>query len=151
MMEVISNCNYSNINVVNKNCNKNNAPEITKRTVRSIKRKKVKQVKDSHCTNCSNDSIANSTISGNSAHEQFNHIQRMWNQSGWIRVYCGPYRDVIDYEEPSRMVNVFQNATTMDVIRDMDLPIEYTLWVSVVWACAYFHLIYCNIKISFHI
>lgn len=50
--------------------------------------------------------------------------------SGYIRIYCGPYRDVIDYEEPSRIVNVSSAATTDQVMSDLDLPIDYTLWVS---------------------
>lgn len=53
-----------------------------------------------------------------------------WNSCGWIRVYCGPYRDIIDFEEPSRMVNVLSIATTADVIREMDISLDYTLWVS---------------------
>lgn len=125
MMEVISNCNNNNSKnnnnnsvLINNNCIKTNGQDM-KRTVRSVKRKKVKQIKDC-CTIC--DSVKNNL--------QLTELNRMWNQSGWIRVYCGPYRDVIDYEEPSRMVNVLSNATTKDVIRDMDLPIEYTLWVS---------------------
>lgn len=55
---------------------------------------------------------------------------RKWNSCGWIRVYCGPYRDVLDFEEPSRMVNVLSIATTGDVIREMDISLDYTLWVS---------------------
>lgn len=51
------------------------------------------------------------------------------NASGWIRIYCGPYRDVIDFEEPSRMVHVISNDTTKDITDDMELPVEYTIWV----------------------
>lgn len=57
--------------------------------------------------------------------------KRDWNSRGWIRVYCGPYRDVIDLEEASRMVNIVSKATATDVVRDMDLPEDYSLWVIV--------------------
>lgn len=97
-------------------------------TVRSIKRKKFKQT-DTNINNnnklvipCScSDQLLNETIPV--------HLPKIWNISGWIRVYCGPYRDVIDYEEPSRMVHVMSNATTSSIIQDMDVPMEYTLWV----------------------
>jgi hypothetical protein len=54
----------------------------------------------------------------------------LWNRSGWIRVYCGPDRSELCCEDPSRMVHVTSDATTADVIKDMDLPQEFTLWVS---------------------
>lgn len=53
----------------------------------------------------------------------------LWNTSGWIRVYCGPDRFEISCDDPSRMIHVASTATTNDVIRDMDLPSEYTIWV----------------------
>ncbi|EDS43775.1 conserved hypothetical protein [Culex quinquefasciatus] len=56
----------------------------------------------------------------------------LWNTSGWIRVYCGPDRSAVSCEDPSRMVHVITTATTLDVVKDMDLPMEYTLWVSCV-------------------
>jgi hypothetical protein len=54
----------------------------------------------------------------------------LWNSSGWIRVYCGPDRSELTSEDPSRMVHVAANSTTVEVVKDMDLPVDYTLWVS---------------------
>lgn len=55
------------------------------------------------------------------------HIE--WNASGWIRIFCGPYRCELDLEESSRIVNVPATATTDDVRRELSLPAEYTLWL----------------------
>lgn len=55
--------------------------------------------------------------------------KRDWNDRGWIRIYCGPYRDHIDLEESSRMVNVAAKSTAADVAADLDLPAEYALWL----------------------
>lgn len=77
---------------------------------------------------CFHDSAADSVSDEKCDHQTFE--KRKWNSCGWIRVYCGPYRDVIDFEEPSRMVNVLSIATTADVIREMDISLDYTLWVS---------------------
>lgn len=92
----------------------------------SIKRKKAKPSVDNeaHIAEEINDSNAKAVLnSGRSS------SKRDWNSRGWIRVYCGPYRDGIDLEEASRMVNIVSKATTMDVVRDMDLPQDYSLWV----------------------
>ncbi|XP_058825668.1 protein phosphatase PHLPP-like protein [Topomyia yanbarensis] len=55
----------------------------------------------------------------------------LWNTSGWIRVYCGPDRSDVSCEDPSRMVHVTTTATTLDVVKDLDLPMDYTLWVQI--------------------
>lgn len=55
----------------------------------------------------------------------------LWNSSGWIRVYCGPDRSDLTCDDPSRMVHVLSNSNTTDVIRDMDLPTEYTIWLQI--------------------
>lgn len=54
----------------------------------------------------------------------------VWNPSGWIRVYCGPYRDVIDCEEQSRMMHIISTATTESIIRDMEISANYSIWVN---------------------
>jgi hypothetical protein len=59
----------------------------------------------------------------------------LWNASGWIRVYCGPDRSELCCEDPSRMVHVTSDASTNDVIKDMDLPREFTLWVCFCLRC----------------
>ncbi|KAL1400643.1 hypothetical protein pipiens_007265 [Culex pipiens pipiens] len=61
----------------------------------------------------------------------------LWNTSGWIRVYCGPDRSAVSCEDPSRMVHVITTATTLDVVKDMDLPMEYTLWEEFLKALGY--------------
>ncbi|KAG5675862.1 hypothetical protein PVAND_005730 [Polypedilum vanderplanki] len=54
-----------------------------------------------------------------------------WNSSGWIRVYCGPDRSEISIEDPNRMVMVYSNSTTSEVVKDMGLPSDYTLWCQI--------------------
>lgn len=87
----------------------------------SIKRKKAKPIEEVIAEE--DNSSANNKLM----------VQRLakrdWNIRGWIRVYCGPYRDVIDLEEASRMVNIASKATAGDVVRDMDLSQDYSLWV----------------------
>lgn len=54
-----------------------------------------------------------------------------WNSSGWLRIYCGPDRSEISIEDPNRMVMVYANSTTTEIVKDMGLPAEYTLWVQI--------------------
>lgn len=54
-----------------------------------------------------------------------------WNASGWIRIYCGPDRSEYSCEDPNRMVMVYANSTTIEVVKDMGLPSDYTLWVQI--------------------
>ena len=54
-----------------------------------------------------------------------------WNATGWIRIYCGPDRSEISIEDPNRMVMVYANSTTNEVVKDMGLPADYTLWVQI--------------------
>lgn len=67
--------------------------------------------------------------SGKPVNITLSKMSLLWNTSGWIRVYCGPDRSDVSGEDPSRMVHVITTATTLDVVKDMDLPMEYTLWV----------------------
>lgn len=53
------------------------------------------------------------------------------NGNGWIRIYCGPDRSEISIEDPNRMVMVYANSTTAEVVKDMGLPADYTLWVQI--------------------
>ena len=52
-----------------------------------------------------------------------------WNASGWIRIYCGPDRSEFSCEDPNRMVMVYANSTTLEIVKDMGLPADYTLWL----------------------
>lgn len=54
----------------------------------------------------------------------------LWNTSGWIRVYLGTDRSDISCEDPNKMVHIASDSSTYDVVKDMDIPEEYTLWVS---------------------
>lgn len=54
-----------------------------------------------------------------------------WNASGWIRIYCGPDRSEFSCEDPNRMVMVYANSTTIEIVKDMGLPADYTLWVQI--------------------
>lgn len=92
-------------------------------TIRSTKQNKKKVTDIEYCT----DEYINGDVNYN-IKDKSNTI--VYNASGWIRIYCGPYRDVIDYEEPSRMVHVMSSDTTKNISDDMELPPEYTIWVS---------------------
>uniref|UniRef100_T1GPS7 PHLPP-like RA domain-containing protein n=1 Tax=Megaselia scalaris TaxID=36166 RepID=T1GPS7_MEGSC len=48
---------------------------------------------------------------------------------GWIRVFCGPDRSDLLTIEPSRMVRCSVHTTTKDIVKCLNLPKEYTLWV----------------------
>lgn len=54
-----------------------------------------------------------------------------WNASGWIRIYCGPDRSEFSCEDPNRMVMVYANSTTIEIVKDMGLPGDYTLWLQI--------------------
>lgn len=54
-----------------------------------------------------------------------------WNASGWLRIYCGPDRSEFSCEDPNRMVMVYANSTTIEIVKDMGLPADYTLWVQI--------------------
>lgn len=51
--------------------------------------------------------------------------------TGWIRVFCGPDRSDIAQDDPSRMVNVLTSSSVEQVVSDMDLPVDYTLWLQI--------------------
>ncbi|XP_058452198.1 protein phosphatase PHLPP-like protein [Malaya genurostris] len=78
------------------------------------------------------DSISSDSASGGKpVNLTLSRMSLLWNTSGWIRVYCGPDRSDVSCEDPSRMVHVVTTATTLDVVKDMDLPMDYTLWVQI--------------------
>lgn len=54
-----------------------------------------------------------------------------WNLSGWIRIFCGPDRSEFSCEDPNRMVLVYSTSTTNEIVKEMALPGEYTLWVQI--------------------
>lgn len=54
-----------------------------------------------------------------------------WNSSGWLRVYCGPDRSEFSCEDPNRMVMVYANSSTLEIVKDMGLPADYTLWIQI--------------------
>lgn len=56
--------------------------------------------------------------------------------TGWIRVFCGPDRSDLLTIEPSRMVRCSVNTSTQDIIKCLNLPKEYTLWVQ--YGCSMF-------------
>lgn len=53
------------------------------------------------------------------------------NASGWIRIFCGPDRSEFASEDPNRMVLVYSSSTTNEIVKEMALPGEYTLWVQI--------------------
>lgn len=93
-------------------------------TIRSTKHKNYKVNDIEYCT----DEFINNDLNYNEK-DTYNSDTIVYNASGWIRIYCGPYRDVIDFEEPSRMVHVISSDTTKNISDDMELPSEYTIWV----------------------
>lgn len=94
-------------------------------TIRSTKQKKNKVNDIEYCT----DEFISNDVKCKAITDTYRSDTIVYNASGWIRIYCGPYRDVIDFEEPSRMVHVISNDTTKDIADDMELPAEYTIWV----------------------
>lgn len=63
---------------------------------------------------------SNNTISSN-----------LWNSSGFLRIYCGPDRSEISIEDPNRMVNIYSTSSTIEIVKDMGLPPDYTLWCQI--------------------
>lgn len=108
-------------------------------TIRSTKQKKNKVNDIEYCTDefINNDVKCNikDTYNNNSKNNNCTSDTIVYNASGWIRIYCGPYRDVIDFEEPSRMVHVISNDTTKDIADELELPVEYTIWVRRKYHC----------------
>ncbi|GAB0089409.1 Protein phosphatase PHLPP-like protein [Sergentomyia squamirostris] len=51
--------------------------------------------------------------------------------TGWIRVFCGPDRTDISCDDPSRMVHVVATTSVEQVVSDMDLPADYTIWLQI--------------------
>ena len=123
------NTNNSNIkiSIVNKYKNNNNTVTTTNKT--------------NHSNNNVVKNDTKNTVSGSDVKIRINQLNDttkvtspakmsvLWNTSGWIRVYCGPDRSEFSCEDPSRMVHVASNSTTIEVVKDMALPVEYTLWV----------------------
>uniref|UniRef100_A0A182PDE7 PPM-type phosphatase domain-containing protein n=1 Tax=Anopheles epiroticus TaxID=199890 RepID=A0A182PDE7_9DIPT len=70
-------------------------------------------------------------IIGKPVNLMLSKMSLLWNTSGWLRVYCGPDRSEISAEDRSRMIHVVTTATTLDVVKDMNLPGDYTLWVQI--------------------
>uniref|UniRef100_A0A182ILP2 PHLPP-like RA domain-containing protein n=1 Tax=Anopheles atroparvus TaxID=41427 RepID=A0A182ILP2_ANOAO len=70
-------------------------------------------------------------IIGKPVNLMLSKMSLLWNTSGWLRVYCGPDRSEISSEDRSRMIHVVTTATTLDVVKDMNLPGDYTLWVQI--------------------
>uniref|UniRef100_A0A6E8VYW2 PPM-type phosphatase domain-containing protein n=1 Tax=Anopheles coluzzii TaxID=1518534 RepID=A0A6E8VYW2_ANOCL len=79
---------------------------------------------------CSGSSSAG-VIIGKPVNLMLSKMSLLWNTSGWLRVYCGPDRSEISAEDRSRMIHVVTTATTLDVVKDMNLPGDYTLWVQI--------------------
>ncbi|XP_035914795.1 protein phosphatase PHLPP-like protein [Anopheles stephensi] len=70
-------------------------------------------------------------IIGKPVNLMLSKMSLLWNTSGWLRIYCGPDRSEISAEDRSRMIHVVTTATTLDVVKDMNLPADYTLWVQI--------------------
>ncbi|KFB39126.1 hypothetical protein ZHAS_00006455 [Anopheles sinensis] len=70
-------------------------------------------------------------IIGKPVNLMLSKMSLLWNTSGWLRIYCGPDRSEISSEDRSRMIHVVTTATTLDVVKDMNLPGDYTLWVQI--------------------
>lgn len=68
--------------------------------------------------------------------EEKDVILSSFSSMGWIRVFCGPDRSDLLTIEPSRMVRCSVNTTTRDIIKCLNLPKEYTLWVQ--YGCSVF-------------
>uniref|UniRef100_A0A182NEV3 PPM-type phosphatase domain-containing protein n=1 Tax=Anopheles dirus TaxID=7168 RepID=A0A182NEV3_9DIPT len=76
-------------------------------------------------------SSSSGVIIGKPVNLMLSKMSLLWNTSGWLRIYCGPDRSEISAEDRSRMIHVVTTATTLDVVKDMNLPGDYTLWVQI--------------------
>uniref|UniRef100_A0A182WGX8 PPM-type phosphatase domain-containing protein n=1 Tax=Anopheles minimus TaxID=112268 RepID=A0A182WGX8_9DIPT len=84
------------------------------------------RVRDGSCSGSSS-----GVIIGKPVNLMLSKMSLLWNTSGWLRIYCGPDRSEISAEDRSRMIHVVTTATTLDVVKDMNLPADYTLWVQI--------------------
>ncbi|XP_053664981.1 protein phosphatase PHLPP-like protein [Anopheles marshallii] len=91
-------------------------------TVRSV----GERGRDGSCSGSSS-----GVIIGKPVNLMLSKMSLLWNTSGWLRIYCGPDRSAISAEDRSRMIHVVTTATTLDVVKDMNLPADYTLWVQI--------------------
>jgi PH domain/leucine-rich repeat-containing protein phosphatase len=105
---------------INNNCNNNNNNKISKTFITS----NGLGDKVSNIATVS-PSISNSnqlTLPTNNTNEV---------ESGWFRIFCGPDRSEISIEDPNRMLLIYSNSTVSDVIKELGLPNDYTIWVQV--------------------
>uniref|UniRef100_A0A182SR77 PHLPP-like RA domain-containing protein n=1 Tax=Anopheles maculatus TaxID=74869 RepID=A0A182SR77_9DIPT len=89
----------------------------------------VRSVGDRLDGSCS--ASSSGVIIGKPVNLMLSKMSLLWNTSGWLRIYCGPDRSEISAEDRSRMIHVVTTATTLDVVKDMNLPADYTLWVQI--------------------
>ena len=108
---------------------------MSDKNLQSHQETKIEEQKNLNITNNTSKVILNSSdvkIKINQLKQSSNSTKSTpWNSSGFIRVYCGPDRSDISIEDPNRMVNVYITSTTIEVVKDMGLPPEYTLWCQI--------------------
>lgn len=150
-----SNNNNIKINIVNKYTNKNTTHVATKNINTDNEKININNtntiVKSDEQNNNSNNNCnveCNTTkviLNSNDIKMKINHLNQnstsnksstnnnsvSWNSCGFIRIYCGPDRSEISIEDPNRMVNVYSTSTTIEIVKDMGLPPDYTLWCQI--------------------
>lgn len=143
-----SNNNNIKINIVNKYTNKsNNTTHVASKNINTEHPEaKSDEPQNNHKNNITNNNSVGNTskimLNSNDVKIKINQLKQSngtkamststpWNSSGFIRVYCGPDRSEISIEDPNRMVNVYATSTTIEIVKDMGLPPEYTLWCQI--------------------
>lgn len=140
------------INIVNKYTNKsNNTTHVATKNINTehqeIKSDEQPPQNNHNVNNVSNNCVggvntSKTLLNSNDVKIKINQLNQSngtksiststpWNSSGFIRIYCGPDRSEISIEDPNRMVNVYATSTTLEIVKDMGLPPEYTLWCQI--------------------
>lgn len=112
--------NGNNVNNINSSSNNNTSKILLNTSDVKIKINQLNQT-----------NVASVSPSKSKAPQPPVNVPSTWNANGWIRIYCGPDRSEISIEDPNRMVMVYANSTTTEVVKDMGLPADYTLWVQI--------------------
>ena len=138
------------INIVNKYTTKKNVTHVATKNVNSEKEKVVEsEIKTDINQNIISNNNVNTTskvmLNTGDVKVKINQLNQTnvasvspskstsssWNVSGWLRIYCGPDRSEFSCEDPNRMVMVYANSTTLEIVKDMGLPADYTLWIQI--------------------
>lgn len=128
--------NHIKISIVNKYTTQvasKNIKSLQDKSVSNGIQQKPETKKDNH--NNTTTKVIENTSDVKDKINQLNQVALIaspsWNASGWIRIYCGPDRSEFSCDDPNRMVMVDANSMTIEIVKDMGLPADYTLWLQI--------------------